>query len=171
MSCRHYRAWPAFPCAWSSGCVAAASTDSKMRMNPVHRQRLPASPSRISAMVGCGVRSSSCAAAISMPGVQMPHCAPPQSRNACCNRCSVPLVRQPFNRLNLSSLGLQHRHQAAVHQLAVHAHRARAAFAFAASFLGSRQVQVFTQHIKQALERRRLHGARFAVQVELDCRR
>ena len=35
-----------------------ASTDSKMRMNPVQRQRLPASPSRISAIAGCGLCSS-----------------------------------------------------------------------------------------------------------------
>jgi len=56
---------------------------------------IPANPSRISAMVGCGLIESNCVAAISIPGVQIPHCAPPHCRNACCSGCSDPLVASP----------------------------------------------------------------------------
>ena len=131
-------------------------TDSKMRMNPVQRQRLPASASRISAMVG--MRS----VVKQLRGChQHARRADATLRAAAIKKRLLQWVqfsadRQPFHRLNLCSLGLQHGHQAAVHQLAVHAHRARSAFALAASFLGSRQVQVFAQHVKQALQRRRL---------------
>src|SRR5229473_773968 len=62
----------------------ARTTDSKIFMYPVQRQRFPAKPLRISAKVGFGVRSSRFTAARTIPGVQMPHCAPPHSMNACC---------------------------------------------------------------------------------------
>ena len=40
----------------------------------------------------------SCTAAISMPGVQIPHCAPPQSRNACCKRMELAVAMRVLQR-------------------------------------------------------------------------
>jgi Holliday junction resolvasome RuvABC ATP-dependent DNA helicase subunit len=47
---------------------------------------------------------------------------------------------QALDSLNVGSFGLQNRNQAAVHKLAIQADGARAALAFAASFLGSSQM-------------------------------
>ena len=45
-------------------------------LHPVQRQRLPSSPSRTSRSVGSGLSASTPMAAITMPGVQNPHCRP-----------------------------------------------------------------------------------------------
>ena len=45
---------------------------------------------RTSRSVGWGFSSSRLVAAITMPGVQYPHCRPWFSMNACCIGCSVP---------------------------------------------------------------------------------
>jgi hypothetical protein len=71
--------------------------------------------------------------------------------------------------LNGCSIGLKRRHQAAIHQLAVHAHGARATLAFAASFLGAGQVQIFAQHIEQSLHGQYTHRAIFTIEVKPDC--
>src|ERR1700682_4338445 len=74
--------------------LAAAWIDFTMLWYPVQRQRLPSSPTRISRSVGFGLRSSSCLAAMIIPGVQKPHCRPCSSQNACCRGCKVvPLAR------------------------------------------------------------------------------
>src|SRR6266849_846678 len=57
-------------------------------MYPVQRQRLPARPSRISASLGLGFRSTRFTAARIMPGVQIPHCALPQAMNASWTACN-----------------------------------------------------------------------------------
>ena len=77
-------------------------------------------------------------------------------------------MRKAFHGLDVGALGLQNRHQATVDELAIHADRAGAALAFAAAFLGSGQVQIFAQHVEQALHRRHLHGARFAIDGEVN---
>jgi hypothetical protein len=55
---------------------------------------------------------------------------------------------EPFNGLNIGSLGVQHWHKATVHKFAIHAHGTRSAFAFSTSFLGPGEMEVFTQHIQ-----------------------
>ena len=72
-----------------------------------------------------------------MPGVQMPHCAPPWSTNACCTACSRSAGREPSMVVIDAPVALRERHEAAVDELAVEQHRARAALAFAAAFLGA----------------------------------
>ena len=151
-------------------CVAAAAamTDSKMRMNPVQRQRLPASPSRISAMRWLRIVGEQMRGRHQHPGVQMPHCAPPHCRNACCSGCNRR-PRKSFDSLDVRAFRLQHGNEAAVHQFAIHAHRARAAFAFAASFLGSGQLKVFAQHVEKPLHRQARRRRAFAVYSEFEC--
>ena len=68
---------------------AASATASKICIYPVQRHRLPESPSRMSSIVGAGFFCNSCKAARIIPGVQIPHCAPPHSRNACCRRATA----------------------------------------------------------------------------------
>ena len=58
--------------------------------------RLPGRPAP-APCVGSGWRASTSAAAISMPGVQIPHCAAPCARKACCRRDSSPPLRQPLD--------------------------------------------------------------------------
>jgi hypothetical protein len=77
---------------------------------------------------------------MTMPGVQMPHCAPPHLRNACCTGCRRR-PGKPLDGAQRSSLGLEHRNQAAVHQLAIQQHGAGTALSFAAALLGSGKAQ------------------------------
>src|SRR5688572_13254867 len=49
----------------------------------------------MSASVGCGLRSSRSTAVSTIPGVQIPHCAPPYSMNACCTACSSSSFATP----------------------------------------------------------------------------
>ena len=91
-----------------------------------------------------------------MPGVQMPHCAPPLLEKRLLQRMQLAVQREAFDCLNVRALGLQHRNEATVHELAIHAHGAGAALAFAASLLGPGQMQIFAQHIEQALHGRRI---------------
>src|SRR5581483_9325461 len=58
------------------GGAHAACTDSTIFTKPVQRQRLPASAARISATEGEAFLRSSPSAAMIIPGVQYPHCAP-----------------------------------------------------------------------------------------------
>src|SRR5271154_754016 len=41
------------------------------------------------------MRSSNCSDARIIPGVQIPHCAPPVEENAVCNACNFPLLVRP----------------------------------------------------------------------------
>src|SRR4051794_9347776 len=67
-------------------------------------------------------------------------------------RVHFSVAGQTLDGFDACALTLQHRNQATVYKLAIHAHCARAALAFTAAFLGSGQVQVFAQHIQQALQ-------------------
>ena len=96
--------------------LAAETTDSKMRMNPVQRQRLPASASRISAIVGCGLCASSCVGGHQHARRADAALRAADCRNAFCKGCSSPSMRESFDGLNLCAFGLQHWNQATVHQ-------------------------------------------------------
>ena len=77
----------------SSGWVshpAAFWIASKICEYPVQRQMTSLSAVRISTSVGEELASSRALAAISIPGVQKPHCTAPHSRNAACSGCSGP---------------------------------------------------------------------------------
>ena len=102
------------------------------------RARRPAHP-RSSPRVGAASRSSSAAAATSMPGVQMPHCAAPRARKACCS--DSPLrgsAASPSMVTMLRALRLCGGHQAGAGRLAVDQHGAGAAIARVAAALGAR---------------------------------
>src|SRR6185436_1126938 len=62
---------------------AARAMASMIFVYPVQRQRLPAIASRMFSSVALAPESRNAWPAISIPGVQIPHCAPPVSRNAC----------------------------------------------------------------------------------------
>ena len=121
---------------------------------------LPARPIFTSA----GVASrGSAAAAMIMPGVQIPHCVPPSETNARCKRMA------PFETLDRDHLAPAHlseRDQARVDRLAVQQDGARAALALAAAFLGARQAAVLAQDVEQALHRMRADVDRLAVHCE-----
>src|SRR5438270_3421331 len=73
------------------------------------------------------------------------------------------VVREALNGFDAFAVHLQDRHEATVYQLAVQSHGARTTFAFAAAFLGSGEVQVFAQHVKQALHGRDAEFALYAI--------
>ena len=154
----------------SASVPAAAATDSKMRMNPVQRQRLPASAFANLRLAGMrAVREKL------RRGHQHARRADAALRAAVMQkrllqRMKLSFERQSFHSLNLGALGLQHGHKATVHQFAVHAHRAGAALAFAAAFLGPGQMQVLAQHVEQPLHGRNVHRAAFAIHCEADRR-
>ncbi len=127
----------------------ARATASKICTYPVQRQRFPESPSRISSSVGRGVLSKRCTAARIMPGVQMPHSRRPTLKESLLQPVQSAVGGQPFNGDNACAACLQRRHEAAIHELAVQEHGARAAFALATAFLGPGEMKLFPQHIKQ----------------------
>ena len=93
-----------------------------------------------------------------MPGVQMPHCAPPCSTNARCSGCSPPspsivVTRAPWT----CATGTRHEFTGSPST----EHRARAALAFAAAFLGAGQSALLAQHVEQP----RFIGCAFTVIV------
>ena len=98
-----------------------------------------------------------------MPGVQMPHCAPPCSTNA---RCSGWRPLKPFNRRHAGAGHLRDGDQAGIDRRAVDQHGAGAALAFSAAFLRPGERAVFAQHVEQTLERMRAEVRAFAVQSE-----
>src|ERR1700722_5661223 len=75
---------------------------------------------------------------------------------------------QSFDCHYTRSLGLEHRHQAAVHQRAIHEHRTRAALTLAASFFRSRQSELFTQHVEKPLHWVRADSFHLAIHREGD---
>jgi hypothetical protein len=62
-------------------------------------------------------------------------------------------VRDTFDGRDVGSVGVQQRHEAAVHEASVDQHGARAALAFAASLLRACQTQIDSQRVKQAHHR------------------
>jgi len=76
--------------------------------------------------------------------------------------------RDTFDGFDLAILHLRDGHEATVHDLAVDSHRARAAFAFAASLLCSGQAELLAQDIQQTLHRKRLQRQRLAIHLTVD---
>ncbi len=88
-----------------------------------------------------------------MPGVQMPHCAPPHSRNASCTALQLRAAGNAFDGANVRAVGLERGDEATVDDRPVQQHRARAALAFAAAFFRAGQMHLLAQHIQQARHR------------------
>ena len=107
-------------------------------------------------------RSTTCAAHTAMPGVQMPHCAPPQRRARAAPRAAPRRCARPSTVVTLRPSHCADRDEARVDDLAVEHHRARAALALAAAFLRAGEAQVLAQHVEQPLPRRDLDLARAA---------
>ena len=118
----------------------------------------------------------SATAAMIIPGVQMPHCAPPCSTNARCSGWRPPSPSIVVTRVPATCAS---GHQARVHRHAVDQHRAGAALPFAAAFLGAGQPAVLAQHVEQPRHRmrvddvtrlpltmKRMHGARHRTRSE-----
>src|SRR6185436_13445538 len=76
------------------------------------------------------------------------------------------IAAQSFDGRHARALDLRERHQTRVDRQAVDQHRARAALAFAAAFLGAGQVTVFAQHVEKPRHRVRADISAFAVQRE-----
>jgi hypothetical protein len=75
-----------------------------------------------------------------------------------------PLIRaETLDRLNLCAIRLRHRNQAAIHQITVHQHTARAALSLAASFLRAGQLQIASQYVQQTRHRVRVHQVQLSI--------
>src|SRR6516225_1918505 len=74
--------------------------------------------------------------------------------------------REPLYRRDLSTLGLQHRDEAAIHERPVHQNCTRAALALSATFLCSRKPQFLAEHVKQSLHRIDPHCHQFPVDLK-----
>src|SRR5882672_9861834 len=59
--------------------------------------------------------------------------------------------RDAFNRFDCCAFNLSHGHETTVHNSAVDENGTRATFAFTATFLCARQVQLFAQYVEQTL--------------------
>ncbi len=97
-STRRTRRPTALPVGGAGSTVSATRapiTAAMILRYPVHRQRTPPSASITCGSVGFGVDRSSAAAATSIPGVQMPHWAPPWARKACCSPPISPAAWSP----------------------------------------------------------------------------
>ncbi len=99
-----------------------------------------------------------------IPGVQMPHCAPPYSHEGTLQRMASA---QTLDGRDVRSGDLRERHEARIHRHAIDQHRAGAALAFAAAFLGAGQATRLAQHVEQARQRRRVDANTLSVQREL----
>ena len=91
---------------------------------------------------------------MSIPGVQIPHCAPPVSRNAVWRR-QVGGVPGPRGGAGPPRSGPRRRRpgrsgRGSVDGGAVEEDRARAALALAAAFLGAGEREVLAQHVEEA---------------------
>ena len=58
-----------------------------------------------------------------MPGVQMPHCAPPHCDERLLNRAELFAAREPFDRANFGAGGLRRRNETTIHERAIEKHR------------------------------------------------
>ena len=108
-------------------------------------------------------------AAMIMPGVQMPHCAPPSPKRAAADARRGG--GQPFDRRDVRARRPARPAPGRVDRRAVDQHRAGAALAFAAAFLGAGEPAVLAQHVEQPLHRRARRPAARAVQREAHHRR
>ena len=115
-----------------------------------------------------GSRRSSASAAITMPGVQKPHCVPSFSWKACCSALMRPdLAEQDPRSFRSRGLAPSSQRDAGQPRLVVDQHRAGAALAAVAALLGAGQLQVIAQHLEQqrVVGHRHLVGAAVDVQA------
>ena len=108
-------------------------------------------------------RSSRAVADISWPGMQKPHCAALLSRKASCSGSSSPSRGQALDGQDVGAVGLDRQHQAGVDRAPVDEHRAGAALAHDAAFLGAGQADVVAQHFEQRVMDGHVELARAAV--------
>src|SRR6266850_1887727 len=90
----------------------------------MHRHRVLAIPSRISASVGFGFLSSSALAVLICPFWQKPHCGTCSSIQACCTGCSLPSLDSPSSvviSLLMLDVGVTHDRVATPLIITVHA--------------------------------------------------
>jgi hypothetical protein len=109
--------------------------------------------------MGCGDKHAGCAdSALGSAALQ----------KSFLERVQFSVDSEAFDGLNAGSVGLQDGHEAAVDKLAVHAHAAGAAFAFAAAFLGAGEVKIFAEDVEETLHGRDVEGLRCVVDGEDD---
>src|SRR4029078_6159165 len=129
---------------------------------PVQRQRTPPRASMTCCSVGAGVTRKRAAADTSMPGVEIPHCAParttkrvyddsrPWHTDRVLQAVALAARAQSFERLHLSTGEASDRRHARAHRLPVEQDRARPTVAGVASPLCRRVAHVvartFAQH-------------------------
>ena len=89
-----------------------------------------------------------------MPGVQKPHCSALRCVERLLQLRELARVRQPFDRVHAPAVGLHREHEAAAHDLAVHAHGAGAAHAVLAADVRAGEAQLLAQEVDQVLARR-----------------
>ena len=123
-------------------CGSRCSGTARRRARPAPRPRS-----------GAGLRASRSVAAISMPGVQMPHCAAPWRRKARCNGARSSPSRQPLDGHDGAAGHLADRHQAGADLPSVEQHGAGAAIAGVAADLGAGEAEIVAQHVGEAARR------------------
>ena len=120
--------------------------------------------------VGLGVRAMRSSAAISIPGVQAPHWAPPQARNAAWSARRAVGPGETLDRLDAPAVDLARGDEAGADLLAVEPHRARAAVAGVAAHLGAGQAEVLAQDVDEAPSPVRSHLDASPVDLEPEAR-
>jgi hypothetical protein len=63
------------------------------------------------------------------------------------------VVRDSFDRRDLSAVHLGHRNETTIHDAAIENDSARATLAFTASFFRAGELELFAQHVEQARHR------------------
>jgi hypothetical protein len=81
-------------------------------------------------------------------------------------RVQFSIDGETLDGLDACAFGLQHWHKTAIDELTIHAHGAGPALAFAAPFLGAGEMEIFAQHIEEALHRQSFNDNTFAVYRE-----
>ena len=84
------------------------------------------------------------------------------------DRVQLIVLSYAFDRRYLRTVGLRHRNETTVHDLAIKNHGTRATLAFTAAFLRAREMQLFTQYVEQPSHREDVDRARLSVDVESD---
>ena len=98
---------------------------------------------------GCGRVASRASAAMSMPGVQMPHCAAPVRRNAAWIGRKDRRAARPSTVSTVATVQLTERDETGAHRITVQADRAGAAVAGIAADLRAGQTKVVSQDLAE----------------------
>jgi hypothetical protein len=84
------------------------------------------------------------------------------------NRVKLSVFRQPFDGGDRLPLAHHRQAQTGIHRAAIDVHRTGAALAMVTALLGTTELQLIAQHIKQDGLRRDVEGDRFTVQGQPD---